>query len=79
MIGFGAYSKGQWFYGAWSVVQANLLHTKNLFPVVIAADLWTRKHVFFRSDNEAVVAILTTRTSKVLGLMHLHDLLSAAC
>ena len=46
----------------------NLLHTKK-FPVVIAAhlwrSLWARKHVLFRSDNEAVVVILTTRTSKV--------------
>ena len=49
------------------------------FSVVIAADLWARKHVFFRSDNEAVVAILTTRTSKVPAFMHLRDLLSAAC
>ena len=47
---------------------------------MIAAHLWrswwARKHVLFRSDNEAVVAILTTRTSKVPALMHLlRDLL----
>ena len=51
--------------------------------MVIAAhlwgSLWTRNHVLFRSDNEAVVAILTTRTSKVPALMHLlRDLLLSA-
>ena len=56
---------------------------KELFPVVIAAHLWgqqwSRKHVLFRSDNEAVVAILPSRTSKVPVLMHLlRDLLLTA-
>ena len=69
-VGFGAFSQGQWFYGAWSTVQARQsIAYQELFPVVIAAhlwgSLWARKHVLFRSDNEAVVAILTTRTSKV--------------
>ena len=43
--------------------------------------MWARKHVLFHSDNEAVVAILTTRTSKVPALMHLlrDRLFSAAC
>ena len=83
-IGFGAYSRGQWFYGAWSTVQASQSTAyQELFPVVITAhlwgSLWARKHVLFRSDNEAVVAILMTRTSKVPALMHLlHDLLLSA-
>ena len=52
--------------------------------MVIAADLcghrWCQKHVLFRSDNEAVVAMLNSRTSKVPALMHLlrHLLVSAA-
>ena len=48
---------------------------KGLFPVVIAANLWgsqwSKKHVLFPSDHEAVVAILSSRTSKVPVLMHL--------
>ena len=74
----------QWFYGAWSTVQARQsIAYQELFPVVIAAhlwgSLWARKHILFRSDNEAVVAILMTRTSKVPALMHLlHDLLLLA-
>ena len=85
-IGFGAYSRGQWFNGAWSTVQARQsIAYQERFPVVIAAQLWgsfwARKHVVFRSDNKAEVAILMTRTSKGPALMHLlrYFLLSAAC
>ena len=40
-IGFGAYSQGQWFYGAWSMVQARQsIGYQELFPVLIAAHLW---------------------------------------
>ena len=83
-LGFGAYSQGQWFYGPWSPTQAQQsIAYKELFPVVIAAHLWgshwSRKHVLFRSDNQSVVAMLTSRTSKVPALMHLlRDLLLSA-
>ena len=73
---FGAYSQDQWFYGAWSMVQARQsMAYQELFPVVIAAhlwgSLWARKHVPFHLNNNAVIAILMTRTSKVPALMHL--------
>ena len=45
-----------------------------MFVSIVAhlrGSFWARKHVLFRSDNEAVVTIVTTRTSKVLALMHL--------
>ena len=83
-IGFGAYFYGQWFYGPWAPSQAQQsIAYKELFPVVIPAHLWghlwTKRHVLFRSDNEAVVAILTSRTSKVPALMRLlRDLLLSA-
>ena len=83
-LGFGAYSQGQWFYGPRSPTQAQQsIAYKELFPVVIAAHLWgshwSRKHVLFRSDNQSVVAMLTSRTSKVPALMHLlRDLLLSA-
>ena len=84
-LGYGAYSQGQWFHGPWSHAQAHQsIAYKELFPVVIAAHLWgaqwSRKHVLFRSDNQAVVALLTSRTSRVPVLMHLlrELLLSAA-
>ena len=55
-----------------------------MFLVVIAAHVWgphfARRHVLFRTDNEAVVYILNSRTSKIPVLMHLlrHLLASAA-
>jgi hypothetical protein len=40
---------------------------------------WAKQHVFFRSDNEAVVFMLNSRTSKVPELMRLlRSLLLAA-
>ena len=83
-LGYGAYFRGHWFYGPWAPTQAQQsIAYKELFPVVVAAHLWgsqwSKKHVLFRSDNEAVVAILSTRTSKVPVLMHLlRDLLLLA-
>ena len=42
---------------------------------------WCKRHVWFRSDNDAVVHILNSRTAKIACLMRLlrHLLLSAAC
>ena len=84
-IGFGAYLKGYWFAGSWAPSQQQQsIAYKELFPVVIAAHvwghMWCKRHVLFRSDNEAVVHILNTRTSKVPSLMQLLRslLLSAA-
>ena len=74
--GYGAYFQDQWFYGPWALPQSQeFIAYKELFPVVIAAHLWgqqwSRKYILFRSDNEAMVAILSSRTSKVPVLMHL--------
>jgi len=84
-LGFGAYFNGEWFSSSWESSQAShLIAHKELFPVVIAAHLWgpqfARRHVLFRSNNEAVVYILNSRTSKIPVLMHLlrHLLASAA-
>jgi len=48
---------------------------KELYPIVLAAHVWghswVKKHVLFRSDNDAVVHILNTRTSRVPCLMQL--------
>ncbi|KAK3737443.1 hypothetical protein QZH41_000164 [Actinostola sp. cb2023] len=85
-IGYGAFHGLEWFNGIWSEPQKDMsIAYKELFPIVIAADLWGAKwvklHVLFRSDNEAVVAILNSRTSRVPCIMHLvrHLLSSAAC
>ena len=84
-LGFGAYFRGEWFSGSWTTSQGSQsIAYKELFPVVIAAHLWgpqwARRHILFRSDNEAVVYILNSRTSKIPELMRLlrHLLASAA-
>ena len=83
-LGFGAYFRNEWFSGAWAPSQYDQsIAYKELFPVVVASHVWGpqwhRCHVLFRSDNEAVVHILTSRTSKVPCIMQLlRHLLSAA-
>ena len=62
--------------GAWAPCQAGCSITyKELFPIVITAFIWgpqwSRQHILFRSDNEAVVHILVTRTSRTVDLMFL--------
>ena len=58
---------------------------KEFFPIAIAAHTWgfkwSRKHILFHSDNEAVVHILNSRTSKIPSIMHLMRslLISAEC
>lgn len=84
LLGFGAYSRGAWFRGSWVDMQeSQTIEYKELFPAVLAARVWgpqwPRQHVSFRSDSEAVVYILNTRTSKVSALMHLlRDLFMSA-
>ena len=75
-LGHGAYFNLEWFNGLWFACQKPfLIAYKELFPVVIAAHvwghLWFRQHILFRSDNEAVVTILNSRTSKVPCIMRL--------
>ena len=83
-LGFGAYFKGECFSGAWVPCQSEQsIAYKELFPVIIASHVWGPQwfcqHILFHSDNEAVVHILTSRTSKILCIMyHLRKLLSAA-
>jgi len=83
-IGYGAYLKGLWFAGSWAPSQQQQsIAYKELYPVVIGAHvwghMWCKKHILFRSDNNAVVHVLNSRTSKVPCLMRLlRNLLLAA-
>jgi len=76
--------EGLWFAGSWAPSQQQQsIAYKELFPVVIAAHvwghMWCKKHVLFCSDNDAVVHVLNSRTSKVPCLMQLlRSLLLAA-
>ena len=75
-IGFGAYFDREWFNGTWVSLQMNeSIAYKKFFPIAIAAHVWgfkwSRKHILFRSDNEVVVHILNSRTSKIPSIMSL--------
>lgn len=75
-IGYGAYLDTHWFNGKWSYQQTHLsIAYKELFPVVIAAQVWghcwRRQRILFRVDNQSVVAILNSRTSRDPQIMSL--------
>ena len=84
-VGYGAIFQDQWFNGCWFPSQLDhSIAYKELFPIVLAAHVWgpcwSQKHILFRSDNQAVVAILNSRSSRDPVLMHLvrNLLMSAA-
>ena len=73
-LGYGAIFQCHWFSGSWSASQAPLsIAYKELFPVVVAAHLWgpswASRRVEFLCDNEAVVSVLKSGTSRDPHLM----------
>ncbi|XP_032220414.1 uncharacterized protein LOC116603398 [Nematostella vectensis] len=76
VMGYGAFHRSRWFNGVWTGPQKfESIAYKELFPIVVAAHVWghswRKQHVLFRTDNEAVVCILTSRTSRIPSIMHL--------
>ena len=73
--GCGAFCNKEWFSLQWGECWKELHITiKELLPVVIASILWgktwTGKHILFRCDNAAVVAIVNSGRSKHPIAMH---------
>lgn len=76
--GFGIYFQGQCGYclwpESWGVLLKHITFLE-LFPVVVALTIWgahlSNKKVLFPIDNEAVVYILNTNTSKCPMVMKL--------
>ena len=74
--GCGAYWRSDWFQLAWEdPSQRENIATQELVPIVVAAAIWGRHwhglHIQCDSDNQAVVAVLSSRTSKNQEIMHL--------
>ena len=75
--GCAAFSGSEWFQFEWSSsTAAYQITVKELLPIVMAMAIWGpqwhNKSILSRCDNEAVVCILNTGTSKdptVMGLM----------
>ena len=83
-IGFGAVWRNAWFAGSWpSSAPSTNITALELFPIVVAAHLWgnqwQRLKVEFLCDNQAVVAILNSGSSRDKLSMHLMRRLILAC
>lgn len=79
-LGFGKVFGKHWLYGKWpSALQSSSIKYKELFPLVVAAHMWGlswfSQVVLFHCDNESVVFILNSRTSRAPDVMHLLRLL----
>ena len=78
-IGWGAYWSGRWLQGRWTEAQLNMDITwKELYAIVMAVhtwgSLWQRKRILFHCDNQAVVDIWksgSTRASETMALVRL--------
>ena len=82
--GFGAYYAGVWLTGSWDSEQAAQSITyQELYAVVIAASTWgfqwQKRRVLFHCDNEAVVAVLRSGTSRSTSVMQLLRCLFFVC
>ena len=70
-LGFGAYCQGHWAHGKWPANWQDGgpdITYKELFPIVVAIELWgsqlANKRVLFRCDNQAVVTILNKQSTR---------------
>ena len=68
-LGFGAVFGSHWLHGKWPpALQSSSIEYKELFPIVVAAHVWGsswfRQVMLFHCDNESVVFILNSRTSR---------------
>lgn len=72
-LGFGSYFNGQWCYALWppewrSSGLTSDITILELFPIIVALHIWgaklRNKKIVFFCDNQAVVHILNTMTSK---------------
>ena len=73
--GCRAHWETEWFQLAWDntpEMRATNIATQELLPVVVAAAVWGRRWSgLCQSDNQAVVAVLTSRSCRDKDLMHL--------
>ena len=75
--GCGAYYKQEWFQLPWSgsaVAHASIL-VKELIPLVAAVGVWgkrwTGSSVLCKCDNQSLVSVIMSRTSRDKPIMHL--------
>lgn len=85
-IGYGGFFNNQWFQGKWLPSQqlnpayGISIAWQELYPIYLAtmlwAPTWANKRLCFHCDNQATVAILSAKSSKVPRIMNLIRLIT---
>ena len=85
-IGYGFFFNNQWFQGKWlpshqlSPTSGISIAWQELYPIYLAtmlwAPTWANKRLCFHCDNQATVAILSAKSSKVPRIMNLIRLIT---
>ena len=85
-IGFGAFFDNQWLQGEWlpshqlNPASGISITWQELYPIYLAcmlwAPLWSNKRICFYCDNQAAVAILSSKSSKIPRIMNLVRLIT---
>jgi hypothetical protein len=83
-LGFGALYKTHWFYGTWPEQWKSFnITVLELFPIVLAVFIWgtdwANQNIIFFTDNEALVSVINTKSSKEKRVMCLIRVLVKTC
>jgi len=83
-LGFGAVFGRSWFYGLWPTSwQVHHISLLELYPIVLAVETWandiSNRCIILFTDNEAVVSVINSQTSKDENLMILVRRLVLIC
>ena len=75
-LGYGIYYSGHWIAETWPpALQGRSIQWKELYPIALACLLWGHtwpgKKILFHCDNQAVVDIWASGTSRDPNIMHL--------
>ena len=75
-LGYGIYYSGHWIADTWPPpLQGRSIQWKELYPIALACLLWghswSGKNILFHCDNQAVVDIWASGTSRDPDIMHL--------
>lgn len=83
-VGYGAFFDNLWFAGTWDAdLRGEDIAVQELYVIVLAVNTWghrwPRRRVLFHCDNEAVVAVVRSGTSRSKRLMDLLRCLFFVC
>ena len=85
-VGYGAFFDNQWFQGKW--LPSHQLNPstgisitwQELYPIYLACMIWgphwANRRICFHCDNQAVVAVLSAKSSKIPRIMNLVRLIT---